>query len=80
MNRNEISEKVIKIFRYVFDDDDMSITEETSSSDIVEWDSLTHINLIGACELEFNIKFGINEIFKLKSVVTFVDSIEKKLI
>jgi len=79
MNRNEVLDKVIKIFRSVFDDDNIVITEKTSSVDIEDWDSLTHINLIGACELEFGVKVGINEISKLKNVGDFVDLIEKSL-
>jgi len=79
MNRDEVMGKVIKIFHSVFDDEDIVIAEKTSSLDIEDWDSLTHINLIGACELEFGVKFGINEISKLKNVGDFVDLIEKSL-
>ena len=80
MNRDEILEKVISVFHYIFDDSDININEQITSGDIEDWDSLAHINLIGACELKFGIKFGINEISKLKSVGDFVDLIEKRLI
>ena len=80
MNRSEILEKVISVFHYVFDNNDLTINEQTTSGDIEDWDSLAHINLIGICELKFSIKFGINEFSKLKSVSDFVDLIEKRLL
>jgi len=78
MNRNEILEKTIIIFKDVFSGKDIIINENTNSSEIEDWDSLSHITLISACEEEFGVKFGINDIFKFKSVSDFVDCIEKK--
>jgi len=75
MNRSEVSEKIINIFNNIFDTKDIVITEETNSNDIEDWDSLTHINLISACEMEFSVKFGINDIIKLKKIGDFVDLI-----
>jgi len=76
MNRNEILKKTKNIFHNIFDLKDITVTEETNANDIEDWDSLSHINLISACELEFSIKFGINDIFKLKTVGNFIDLIE----
>ena len=48
MTREEVFERLNKVFRDVFDDDDITVTETTTSADIDDWDSLEHINLVAA--------------------------------
>ena len=79
MSREEIMEKVNGIFRDVFDDDTLVITDETNSDDIEDWDSLEHISLIISMEKEFNLKFDIKEVNKLENVGQMVDMIRNKL-
>ena len=43
-----------EIFRQVFDDDTIGVTVTTTSNDIEEWDSLSHINLLVAVEMRFS--------------------------
>ena len=50
------------IFKDVLDNDDVVVTETTTSNDIEEWDSLTHIQLIVAIEKYFGLKFTSMEI------------------
>ncbi|MBO4989683.1 MAG: acyl carrier protein [Clostridia bacterium] len=78
MERNEILEKLNEIFRDVFDDDSITVTEETTSSDIEDWDSLTHITLISEVEDEFDIKFAMKEVVGMKNVGEMVDIIERE--
>ena len=78
MNRNEILEKLTDIFRDVFDEEDMTITEETSAKDIEDWDSLMHISLIMAIENTFNMKFAMDEVVNLKNVGGIVDILARK--
>ena len=59
MTRDEVFEEVRKIFRDNFDDDDLVIVDETNSSDIEDWDSIEHINLVIAMEKKFGIPFYI---------------------
>jgi len=68
-----------EIFRETFDDDDLVIERSTSASDIEDWDSLAQINLIGACEKAFKLKFSIEEIVVLEDVGGMLDLIEGKL-
>ena len=42
----ELLDQVTSIFRDVFDDSDLIITEETNASHIEEWDSIAQINLV----------------------------------
>lgn len=79
MSREEIMEKVNEIFRDVFDDEDLIITDSTNSDDIEDWDSLEHISLIISMEKEFNLKFDIKEVNKLENVGQMVDMIREKL-
>ena len=75
MNRNEVLKKLNVIFRDVFDDDSIVINDRTTSNDIEEWDSIEHINLIGAVEDEFSMRFKIKEVSGMKNVGEMVDII-----
>lgn len=77
--RKEVMDKVIAIFRDVFDDDNLIVTDATNSDDIEDWDSLEHIALIVSMEKEFNLKFDIKEVNKLENVGQMVDLIVSKL-
>ena len=74
-----IYEKLTEIFRDLFEDDEIELTAETTSDDIEDWDSLTHIQLISICEEEFGIKFSTAEILHLANVGDLVKVIESKL-
>ncbi|MDD3413736.1 MAG: acyl carrier protein [Lachnospiraceae bacterium] len=79
MNREEIFEEVQTIFRNVFDDEELIISDGTNSEDVEDWDSLEHINLVVAMEKKFNLKFDIKEVGTLKNVGEMVDLIERRL-
>ena len=48
MTREKVFEKLDAIFREEFDNEDIHVTETTTSSDIEGWDSLAHIGLMVA--------------------------------
>lgn len=75
MNREEVFEKLNEVFRDVFDDESIVVTDTTTANDIEDWDSLEHINLIVAIENKFNIKFKMSEVTGLKNVGEMVDVI-----
>lgn len=75
MSREEVFEKLNEVFRDVFDDEEIVVTDNTTASDIEDWDSLEHINLIVAIENKFGIKFKMNEVTGLKNVGEMVDVI-----
>ena len=75
MDRNIIIEKLTEVFRDVFDDESIVINENTTSSDIEEWDSIEHINLIGAVENEFSLTFKMKEVSGMKNVGEMIDII-----
>lgn len=78
MDRNDILQKVAAILRDIFDDDSLTIGEDTAASDVKGWDSLAQINILLACEQEFGVKFVIDEIAGLMTVGDIVSIIYNK--
>ena len=76
MTRQEIFEKLNEVFSDVFEED-ITVTPETTSSDIEEWDSLTHITLISEVEETFGVKFSMKDVLGMKNVGEMADIIEK---
>jgi len=79
MTREEIFNKVQDIFRDIFDEDDLVITDSSSSDDVEDWDSLNHINLVSAIEKEFKIRFALGELQSLKDVGAMIDLMVQKI-
>ena len=74
----EIYERLNEVFRDVFDDTTIEVNANTTSSDIEDWDSLEHINLIVAIENEFGMKFNMNEVTTMKNVGEMVEIIKSR--
>lgn len=79
MKRIDIFEKLTEIFIDIMDNDEIELKEETTATDIDEWDSLTQVQLVVAIEKEFGIKFTSSEITSWPNVGAMVDCIENKL-
>jgi len=75
MIREEIFARLEEVFREVFDDEMITLNDETTSDDIEEWDSFEHINLIVAIESEFHFKIPVNKVVSMKNVGEMVDII-----
>ncbi len=78
MNKNEIIERLNDVFRDVFGDDSISVTADTTSADIDDWDSIEHINLIGAVESEFGMRFKMREVSGMKNVGEMISIIDER--
>ena len=78
MTRSEILEKATAIFRDVFDDESIVISEATTAADIEAWDSLSHITLINAIESAFDFKFTMKDVLGMKNVGEMIDILEKR--
>lgn len=73
-------ETVLKEISYmlcheIFEDDDICISESTSSNDIEEWDSFEQINLLTLIEEKYGVKFDVNNIDKYCTVSKLIDFI-----
>lgn len=75
----EIKNELQAIFRDVFDDESLVISEETTSDDIEDWDSFAQMNLIVAMEKQFGMKFNIKEINSLKNVGEMMALIQARI-
>ncbi len=73
MNREQVKAKLTEVFRDVFDDDEIVLTDATSAKDIEDWDSLEHINLIAAVEKAFRMRFTMREVSGMKNVGEMLD-------
>lgn len=78
MSEQMIFEKLNEIFSDVFDEE-ITVTRQTTSSDIEEWDSLTHITLIAEVEDAFDIKFSMKDVLGMQNVGEMVDIIKKNI-
>lgn len=78
MNKNELWERLNRVFRDVFDDRKINVDERTTSDDIEDWDSLEHINLIEAVEQEFKMRFKMKEVSGMKNVGEMAGIIEER--
>tara|TARA_B100000780_G_C21095661_1_gene441864 strand:+ start:288 stop:530 length:243 start_codon:yes stop_codon:yes gene_type:complete len=78
MNRQEITMKLQGVFREVFDDESIEITESMSANDLEAWDSLNHVRLVVSAEEEFNITLSTTDVADLQNVGQLIDLIEKQ--
>jgi len=70
--------KLNKVFKEVFDDESLKITEKTTAKDVDGWDSLMHITLIAEVEDAFHVKFSMKEVTGMKNVGEMVKLIKAK--
>jgi acyl carrier protein len=63
-----VHEDLQQLFRDVFGDDRIELTEETTARDIPQWDSLGHVNLMFAIEERFGVRFRGNQLAEFANV------------
>lgn len=78
MNRNDAHSTLQNIFRDVFDDDGLVITDEMTRESFPTWDSLGHIRLVSAMEEAFAVSYTIEEIEGMTSVGRILDVVTAK--
>ena len=79
MERQEIINKMNSIFCDVFDDDSIKISNNMTSADIEEWDSLNQITLVVNIEKIFDLKLNLVEIVKLENIGEMIELILSKI-
>ena len=78
MSREEIFQTLNEVFRDVFDDESITVNDQTTAADVDCWDSHMHISLIDAVEEAFDIRFDMKTVVKMKNVGEMVDVIEQE--
>jgi acyl carrier protein len=76
---DSILEEVQSIFRDILDQPDLILTRDSNASNVEDWDSLAHVNLVTAIERHYKIKFALGELQELKNVGDMIDLIQQKL-
>lgn len=75
---HELLGRVTPIFRTVFAQPDLVITETTNAETVEGWDSFAHINLIVALEEAFRISFTTKELGELTCVGDLLKQLSAK--
>ena len=78
MNRSDVLARLQPLFRDLFEDADLEISEQTNAEDIPDWDSLANVNLVLAVERELNVQFDTEEITAFQNVGDMITSILEK--
>lgn len=68
----QIESKVIKVIAGVLNLPPAQLSQELMMGDIEEWDSLNHILIIHAIEVEFNIVFDLDQIIDAEGICDLV--------
>jgi acyl carrier protein len=68
-----------KIFRELFDDDNLTLRPDMTARDVDGWDSLAHVRLLLTIERKFHIKFSAPEVGGLRSVGDLVSLVARKI-
>lgn len=63
-----VHDELERVFRDVFGNEEIVLTEGTTASDIPEWDSLGHVRLMFSIEERFGIRFQGNELAEFTNV------------
>ena len=78
MTHPEIHQKLTSVFRDVFEDPALEISDATTAKDVEGWDSIMHVNLIVAVEKSFATSFTTKDIKALANVGDFIQLIARR--
>lgn len=79
MEKIDIVEKLTEIFRKVFNDSNLIVSEEMTANDVERWDSLTHMLMITEVEKKFDVKFKLKDLNKMKNVGNLIEILEERV-
>lgn len=78
MDREEVRSRLSGIFETVLDKQDLKLTDNMTTNDIDNWDSLTNMTIISEIERQWQIKLKLRDIIKMKNIGDMIDTIVKK--
>ena len=79
IQREEIFTHIRTIICDILKNDQLVITESTTSQDVDGWDSLTHMLIISEVEKQFQVRINFRELMKITNVGGLISIIEKKM-
>jgi acyl carrier protein len=63
-----VHDELERLFRDVFGNEEIVLTDTTRANDIAEWDSLGHVRLMFSIEESFGVRFQGNELAEFQNV------------
>lgn len=76
MNKDEISQRVRAVLASALKVDPSVISDNASQTDLSQWDSVRHMNVVLAVENDFDFQFDDAELPKLTSLPLIVAAVE----
>jgi acyl carrier protein len=73
-----VADRLQQVFREIFGDETLTVSDTTSAADVPSWDSLVHINLVYAIENEFGIQIEDERLASFKNVGEMQAYIEER--
>jgi acyl carrier protein len=68
MENEKIQSELTNVFRDVFHDPTLELSDALGASDIEGWDSLNHVVLISTIEERFGVKFKLKDLMSIENV------------
>lgn len=79
METTIIKEKIKNVLTTILEHDNFDMQDELTATDVDGWDSLSHMMILTKIEEEFNIKFKLRDLNKLKNMGSLVSVIQTKI-
>lgn len=73
-----MEDRINNVLKRVLNLTDAELAEDLSRSEVPNWDSLTHMDLVVSLEREFNVTFNLDEIIALLDGIGSVRSVLKQ--
>ncbi|MEO5347528.1 MAG: acyl carrier protein [Magnetococcus sp. YQC-9] len=77
--KEPILQRLEPLMRTIFQDPHLVVTPSLTMIEVPTWDSIGHMNLIGAVEESFGFRFELEELVEIDSVTALIDIIQKHL-
>ncbi len=79
MTKQEAMKALTPIFRELFDDDSIVLSDKMTAADVDGWDSVEHFNLISEIESRFKMRFKMKEVSGMKNVGELAELVAERV-
>jgi acyl carrier protein len=79
MPTTNVNDAMQSVFRDVFNEPELRLSDDLTAADVPGWDSLAHVGLMFSLEAEFAVTFSDSELSRLDNVGQLRQVIETKL-
>lgn len=76
----DIRTRVTPLLRAILKTPHLDVRDDLRATDVPEWDSLAHINLIVAIEDEFGVELTTSDHLALRSVGDIIDVLSRRIL